>query len=197
MQFEGEVRIGRYAGGESISRIDEIYKQLVRIYAYDYLDKPLFRLGLDIKALQTDGKSRERAVVELALKRGLKIVEINKMMNEGKSEEEAIKEFLKGMKLHLTEDDTITKSIVVDVSREIFREKLYNPSKLRTTKGGPTKLWYLVPLFFGIFGGIIGYVAVKDEDIEMAKNILFFGCIIFFVNLLFLWLYWSWIFSQF
>jgi len=184
----------------------------VRIYAYDYLDKPLFRLGLDIKALQTDGKSRERAVVELALKRGLKIVEINKMMNEGKSEEEAIKEFLKGMKLHLTEDDTITKSIVVDVSREIFREKLYNPSKLRTTKGGPTKLWYLVPLFFGIFGGIIGYVAVKDEDIfggiigyvavkdediEMAKNILFFGCIIFFVNLLFLWLYWSWIFSQF
>jgi uncharacterized membrane protein len=45
----------------------------------------------------------------------------------------------------------------------------------------PTKLWYLVALFLGIFGGIIGYFAVKDEDKEMAKNLLLIGIIVTFI----------------
>jgi hypothetical protein len=35
--------------------------------------------------------------------------------------------------------------------------------------------WYLVPFFFSILGGIIGYVAVKDRDAKKAQNILLFG----------------------
>jgi hypothetical protein len=40
---------------------------------------------------------------------------------------------------------------------------------------GPSVLWYLVPFFFGILGGIVGYVAVKDEDENMALGLLLFG----------------------
>lgn len=41
----------------------------------------------------------------------------------------------------------------------------------------PTSLWYLVSFFFGILGGIVGYVAVKDEDKEMADSLLIFGIV--------------------
>ncbi len=40
---------------------------------------------------------------------------------------------------------------------------------------GPSFLWYFVPFFFGILGGIVGYVAVKDKDENMAFGLLLFG----------------------
>jgi len=40
---------------------------------------------------------------------------------------------------------------------------------------GPSFLWYLVPFFFGILGGILGYVAVKDKDENVALGLLLFG----------------------
>jgi hypothetical protein len=42
---------------------------------------------------------------------------------------------------------------------------------------GPTFLWYLVPFFFGVLGGIVAYVAVKDRDEDMASGLLLFGII--------------------
>jgi len=39
----------------------------------------------------------------------------------------------------------------------------------------PSALWWLVPFFFGILGGIIAYVGVKDDDKGMAENLLIFG----------------------
>lgn len=41
----------------------------------------------------------------------------------------------------------------------------------------PSKLWYLLPLFLGIIGGLLGYFILKDRDKSMAKNILIFGAI--------------------
>jgi len=46
-----------------------------------------------------------------------------------------------------------------------------------TSTGRPTLFWYLVPFFFGILGGIIGYVGTKDEDKDMAGGLLLFGTI--------------------
>jgi hypothetical protein len=46
-----------------------------------------------------------------------------------------------------------------------------------STKASPTALWYLVPFFFGLIGGIIGYVGVKDEDQGMADGLLVFGIV--------------------
>jgi len=41
----------------------------------------------------------------------------------------------------------------------------------------PSLMWYLVPFFFGILGGIVAYVAVKDKDEDMAFGLLLFGII--------------------
>jgi len=38
-------------------------------------------------------------------------------------------------------------------------------------------LWYLLPFLFGIIGGIIAYVGVKDEETEMADSLLIFGIV--------------------
>jgi hypothetical protein len=42
---------------------------------------------------------------------------------------------------------------------------------------GASILWFLVPLFFGIIGGIVAYIGVKDDDEEMATNLLIFGIV--------------------
>jgi hypothetical protein len=39
----------------------------------------------------------------------------------------------------------------------------------------PTALWYLAPFFFGLIGGLVGYIGTKDQDKDMAGNLLFFG----------------------
>ena len=44
-------------------------------------------------------------------------------------------------------------------------------------QGKVSKAWYLVPFFFGIIGGIIGYLAVKDRNKNTAKNLLIFGIV--------------------
>jgi hypothetical protein len=44
-------------------------------------------------------------------------------------------------------------------------------------KSKTSKLWYLVPIFFGIIGGLIGYLIVKDDDKKMAKKLLIVGLI--------------------
>jgi hypothetical protein len=45
----------------------------------------------------------------------------------------------------------------------------------------PTRLWYVIAFIFSIFGGIIGYFAVKDEDKNMANNLIITG----FLSILF------------
>lgn len=42
----------------------------------------------------------------------------------------------------------------------------------------PTKAWYLVPIFFGIMGGLVMYLVLKDEDKRMAKKGLVLGIIL-------------------
>jgi len=38
-----------------------------------------------------------------------------------------------------------------------------------------SRLWFLLPFFFGIFGGIVGYFAVRKKDRETAEELLIFG----------------------
>ena len=52
----------------------------------------------------------------------------------------------------------------------------------------PSVLWYLVPFLFGILGGVVAYVGVKDKDESMALGLLLFGIIWTFIAF-FLYLY--------
>ena len=53
----------------------------------------------------------------------------------------------------------------------------------------PSSAWYLVPFLFGLIGGLIGYVAVKDRDKDMATNLLIFGIIWSFILALITWVW--------
>jgi heme A synthase len=42
----------------------------------------------------------------------------------------------------------------------------------------PSKAWYLLPIFFGLVGGLIMFFVLKDEDRRMAKKGAVVGAIL-------------------
>ena len=50
----------------------------------------------------------------------------------------------------------------------------------------PSGAWYLLPIFFGIFGGIFMFWALKDEDRGRAKGGLLLGIILSILGVVFL-----------
>lgn len=55
----------------------------------------------------------------------------------------------------------------------------------------PTALWYLIPFFFGLIGGFVAYIGVKDRDESMATNLLVFGIVWSLIMSLIAWVWWS------
>ena len=50
----------------------------------------------------------------------------------------------------------------------------------------PSKGWYLLPIFFGILGGLVMYFIVRDDNKQMAKNGLILSVILTIVGILFI-----------
>jgi hypothetical protein len=42
-------------------------------------------------------------------------------------------------------------------------------------KYGPSKVWYLLPIFFGIIGGLVMYFVLRNTDRKMAKRGVLLG----------------------
>ncbi len=75
-------------------------------------------------------------------------------------------------------------------SSQEIRTGIHRYAEIKDTgnfKTHPTGLWFLVPFFFGILGGVVAYVGVKDEDKGMADNLLKFAA--YWTLILFL-VYW-------
>jgi len=49
-------------------------------------------------------------------------------------------------------------------------------------------LWYLLPIFVGIIGGVIAYFVIKDDDPSKAKNCLWLGIILTVIDVVIGWL---------
>ena len=49
----------------------------------------------------------------------------------------------------------------------------------------PTRLLYLVPITMGILGGVLMYIAVKDQNQEMANDGMFWGVVVTIIVILF------------
>ena len=41
-----------------------------------------------------------------------------------------------------------------------------------------SSLWFLLPIFFNVIGGVIAYFIIKDDDPRKAKNCLLLGIIL-------------------
>lgn len=54
-------------------------------------------------------------------------------------------------------------------------EIVKTPRKRPIPRSKPSNWWYLVPIFFNIFGGIIAYYAVRKDDYKKARNMLDMG----------------------
>ena len=49
----------------------------------------------------------------------------------------------------------------------------------------PSLWWYLVPLLFALLGGVLAYLALKDEDRDMATSLFWWGVLATFAYVLF------------
>ena len=52
------------------------------------------------------------------------------------------------------------------------------PEKIRS------RAWYLVPIFFGLIGGVIAYFAIRRDDPQKAKRCLMVGIGLTAVNVI-------------
>ena len=46
-----------------------------------------------------------------------------------------------------------------------------------------SNLWFLLPIFFGIIGGIIAYFILRNDDPKKAKNCLYLGIILAIIGM--------------
>jgi len=45
--------------------------------------------------------------------------------------------------------------------------------------------WYLLPIFIGMIGGIIGYLAIRKDDPRKAKNCIYIGIVMMIIGIIF------------
>ena len=45
--------------------------------------------------------------------------------------------------------------------------------------------WYLLPIFIGMIGGIIGYLIIRKDDPRKAKNCIYIGIVMMVIGIIF------------
>ena len=80
-------------------------------------------------------------------------------------------------------------------NKDTKQVKSYNPPIMVNNNYKPSGAWYLVPLIFGILGGIFAYYSVKDDDHSMAESLLAVGFLRMIIGILFLLVQYSWYLS--
>lgn len=135
--------------------------------ACSYLDTPRESTSIDssvsLKVERQIKKYEEEKVKLSVLFANGKIGELSYLVAT-KTLESKIEELKK-----VKESPTLSQETVAAVHK---LDEFEQPVPTKTTA-----LWYLVPFFFGVIGGIIAYIGTKDEDRGMADSLLIFGII--------------------
>jgi len=100
-----------------MSTIDDFYIKLAKIYAYSLKSE---KLSSDLQKLVETGKSKEEAILTLALDKGLLVRDVRELFKKGKPEEEAISEVAKTMKINPE-----TEEKVRNIEKEALRKHLF------------------------------------------------------------------------
>ncbi|MCR3907093.1 MAG: PCI domain-containing protein [Tenericutes bacterium] len=89
--------------------------------------------------------------------------------------------------------DMVNKVVTINQApKKIQTESTtYVPQRTFSKNPNPSSGWYLVPLFFGLLGGIFGYTAVKNDDPDMANTLLWVGILSSVIGLIIFWSSWS------
>jgi LytS/YehU family sensor histidine kinase len=48
-----------------------------------------------------------------------------------------------------------------------------------------SSMWYLLPIFVGMIGGIIGYLIIRKDDPRKAKNCIYIGMVMMIIGIIF------------
>jgi len=48
-----------------------------------------------------------------------------------------------------------------------------------------SSMWYLLPIFVGMIGGIIGYLIIRKDDPQKAKNCIYIGMVMMIIGIIF------------
>ncbi len=191
--------------------VEALYEELLRYYSTQHTN-PKEILYYRIKELQREGRTREEAILALyeeekpgeaisrrkaqeavekqILEREKTLERLTILFSKGEINEESyrigVKEIEKDMK-----NLRGGKRVSVTMPARTKPEKPYSYHAYME----PTKLWYLVPFFFGLLGGVVAYVGVKDEDRGMAENLLVLGFFMTVVYALLVYSYYMALFS--
>jgi hypothetical protein len=174
-------------GSSRDAATDSVYKWLVRKYTYDHPGDPHGKLSDDILKLENQGRSKDRAILELALKSGYRQSETEAIQKHRTSRKDAMTVFLRTHKLRITDDENETGRIIGNTTRKV----VYHPAPASQNVRELNRAWYLIPIIFSLVGGLVGYVAAKDDDSNMASNLMLLGFLVFIGQIMLYW--WLWL----
>lgn len=181
--------------------VDDTYKKLLIEYAEKGFTNPEGTLELTLKTFVDEGKTREQAILELWGKEShrahrreeveeeieqyrRKINRLAVLFSQGEISEDSYKESVKAIEGNISRLRRGVEIPTVQEPRLHSSSYAHQSDLIESTE--PTGLWWLVPFLFGIIGGLVAYVGVKDDDDDMANNLLIFGiiwtCVLAFIG---------------
>jgi hypothetical protein len=129
--------------------------------------------------------SKQEFETEIATTRTA-IEKLSLLLAEGKISEQSYLNSVKALEARM---ERLSSGAETPSSRNFAPSSIPQTSTLAETFERPTVLWYFVPFFFGLLGGLVGYLGVKDRDEDMARSLLVFGIVwsvlLFFITLIF------------
>ena len=83
----------------------------------------------------------------------------------------------------MTESDKLCQSCLDEIKRTQTQGKTSDEKMSEVKKR--SGLWYLLPILFGIIGGVIAWFVIKEDDPIKAKNCLKLGIVLLIIDIIF------------